>query len=339
MDSRRISCRSARCWVLVASSLLVPTLMNTGAEAQEPAASESVVVQEAAIDYYIQDRGLNRAEAIRRLEIQAAGVEALNEIRELLGWEWAESSYDDSDGYLVVNLTPAAEEAGLRRSVMAILTRHNLADVSRFRSVPYSARELDWAKDQIRTKLGSLADKGLAAASIDYATGEVDVRVASSLDEEQRKSVAAMRAGGVQVVLVDIGTTEIGDVPDACSFTEKIFCDNPLRGGVYVAPDVGGFCTAGFMATSRIDSKLYLMTAGHCLDNSSTWRTRNANKDLFSIGSRHNADYPGGDSGIISVSTSSHWWSSTGWGESWSHGRPRLRETRCTGLRRRHRLA
>ncbi len=83
---------------------------------------------------------------------------------------------------------------------------------------------------------------------------------------------------------------------------------------MFIAPDSGGTCTAGFMARSRSDGRLYLMTAGHCLGNTSTWRTRNAGGTLFYIGSKHSSAYPSPDAGLIAVSTGSHWWTSTGWG-------------------------
>jgi streptogrisin C len=83
-------------------------------------------------------------------------------------------------------------------------------------------------------------------------------------------------------------------------------CSPPLRGGVAIYNDVGtatGKCTSAFVARSRSDQKLYLMTAGHCIRHvdDDAWFTRWSNRN-HTIGAAHNWVFDSrGDMAILNI--------------------------------------
>ncbi len=88
----------------------------------------------------------------------------------------------------------------------------------------------------------------------------------------------------------------------------SVFCDPPLRGGVFV---YGGFsgCTGGFIVRSRLISKPYLLTAGHCqVLWDRTWLTDFSNGTVHRIGAIRNRRFDLlGDVGIVAIDNPAGW--------------------------------
>jgi hypothetical protein len=173
---------------------------------QQPVApSESPLVEEAAIAYYVERQGLTVQQAQDRLRIQEQGRAVLDELRSTLGAQWAESRYDGSDGHLVVGVTPEAVRSGAAGRAADVIERRGLGRVARLEDVPRSEAEMIAAKEEISGRLASLIRDGLAAPSIDFVKGEVVIRGARALTREQRSQIASQRSRGVGTRLVPDG--------------------------------------------------------------------------------------------------------------------------------------
>lgn len=93
------------------------------------------------------------------------------------------------------------------------------------------------------------------------------------------------------------------------------FCDPPLRGGVRITGPDGSGCTGGFLARSRSNQVLYLVTAGHCFRGTPAgdWVQKFPDGSAHVIGPMHNAVLGlAGDAGIIQV-TNPAGWSARAW--------------------------
>jgi len=98
-------------------------------------------------------------------------------------------------------------------------------------------------------------------------------------------------------------------VPTACGTGSwEDFCDPPLRGGVGFSHS-GGLCTSGFIAQSRIDTKRYVVTAGHCRNGTdpAQFASRQANGTIRNVGPWHNGNPGAPDDWAIVQITSSYW--------------------------------
>jgi hypothetical protein len=99
-------------------------------------------------------------------------------------------------------------------------------------------------------------------------------------------------------------------------------CSAPLRGGVEIFrvnaqnQRLPGQCTAGFIASSRTDGKLYVITAGHCAAEAGTgtWAARFPDGSVHVVGAVHRYDYgTGGDEAILNINNPSGWKLPQGW--------------------------
>lgn len=96
--------------------------------------------------------------------------------------------------------------------------------------------------------------------------------------------------------------------PDACTAVD--FCDPPLRAGLLTGSDNGVGCTTGPIVRSNSDNKLYVMTAGHCIDEAagSTSRERFSDGSVHAIGAGHSYLFGGrDDEGLITINNPSGW--------------------------------
>ncbi len=83
----------------------------------------------------------------------------------------------------------------------------------------------------------------------------------------------------------------------ACNYP---YCDPPLRGGNRITNNNRG-CTNAFVAQSKIDSKMYQFTAGHCVTSpfDDSWATLFSDNSFHLIGGRHNSIF--GNSGDMAI--------------------------------------
>lgn len=87
-------------------------------------------------------------------------------------------------------------------------------------------------------------------------------------------------------------------------------CDPPMRAGLAMV-NSGAACTTGFLARSRSDGKLFVMSAGHCadLDGTDTWYAyQPGTGQLHAIGPVHNYRYNStGDFAILTINNVPGW--------------------------------
>jgi hypothetical protein len=88
----------------------------------------------------------------------------------------------------------------------------------------------------------------------------------------------------------------------------SVFCDPPLRGGVWIYGSFAG-CTGGFIVRSVSDGKLYQLTAGHCQYLwDGTWFTDFVNGTTHRIGPIHNRRFDASaDAGIVEINNVAGW--------------------------------
>ena len=105
----------------------------------------------------------------------------------------------------------------------------------------------------------------------------------------------------MRVFVTEVPGPTLGDEELRCRFPD---CDLPLRGGVRIVGLAGGECTSGFLARSRSDAKLYVMTAAHCMDEGNTgWVITDTSGLRIGIGINHSVIGPryAGDVGLIAI--------------------------------------
>lgn len=92
------------------------------------------------------------------------------------------------------------------------------------------------------------------------------------------------------------------------------YCNPALRGGVEMLTSTGGKCTGGFVARSRWDSKLYMITAGHCLENAGWWYTAFSDFSSHWIGPTYKERFDlNMDGGIVYVNNAQGWGNGSYW--------------------------
>lgn len=88
----------------------------------------------------------------------------------------------------------------------------------------------------------------------------------------------------------------------------SVFCDPPLRAGIWIYGSFAG-CTGAFIARSVSDGRLYQLTAGHC-DYlwGGTWLTDFVNGSTHRIGPVHNRRFDStADAGILDINNVAGW--------------------------------
>jgi YD repeat-containing protein len=133
--------------------------------------------------------------------------------------------------------------------------------------------DLTSAQDSIDSSLSELADAGLVELSITPENGAVQIEKTNALSSAQEAQISAAVASATVPVTVhesDVAAfNSSGTGANDCNL--NALCGYPLRGGIHIQPngvltyDTAGSCTAGFMARRNTDSKLFMVTAGHCL--------------------------------------------------------------------------
>jgi len=174
------------------------------------------------------------------------------------------------------------------------------------------------AKAGVRPALRSASD--WFAANLRAANGSARLRMGSAVRAggdglELRVPPRAVRTADQQGLiertkavfgsLVSVKVKSERMRPAACSYP---FCDPPLRAGIRILIAQGS-CTGGFLARSRIDGRLFQMTAGHCdVAPGLTWRTRFANSSAHEVGPIHRSVFgEAGDGSIMHVNNPAGW--------------------------------
>lgn len=159
--------------------------------------------------------------------------------------------------------------------------------------VEYSLAELEEASRMLGSIIELSRLTGIEAG-VDTSLNSVVIGVPSEVERTADHQLIlndAVQQFGTMITTEEL-PAEWQVVPAACGGSEyPDFCDPPLRGGVGIGHGTK-VCTSGFMARSRSDPKLYMLTAGHCRDGTdpAMFKSRQANGRLRRIGSWHNGN-------------------------------------------------
>jgi Trypsin len=245
---------------------------------------------------------IERAQA--RVDRQEAAAALADDARARFGASFGGAYLDQArDGVLMLGFTGAVPSAELDR----LADRHGLRGLVAGIRVRNSQDRLEAVSAALSAGLAS-ANAGAAvpiglALRLDVNAVEVSQPATVPATDAQRRFLATAAARYGETLLF-VRSDEVPDVA-ACDFPD---CDSPLRGGVSIHGDVT--CTAGFMTQSKVDTKKYVLTAGHCLDGDTdaTWHTHLANGNAVNIGQPHNFTFgAAGDMGIIRILDTGYW--------------------------------
>lgn len=293
--------------VCVASIGITPAHVAIG-EAASPSAAERWA-EDPATKQLAAEKGLSLPEAQRRIGVQQRATE----LGEVLGKTLGSARYGgvwigDDDRIKVGTVQNGTRAAAHMAAVHKAAAAHRLAADTDVVPVRHSLASLlaanDWLSDQV-VRTNKTARWPMLPG---YTTAGNTVRLglppkSAGLSPGQRAVLG--QAWHRYGALLSVYTLTERPKPEAdCGWVSDGFtCDLPVRGGVLIG-EYG--CTLGFLARSRTDSRLYGLTAGHCLkDQAASTITFSRAKDdsRIPLGTRHNYVYgAAGDAGIINIS-------------------------------------
>lgn len=265
--------------------------------------STSDSIPPETIQSYASDFEVSREEAARRLEIQSRGVDLFDPLERALAERFAGLWFSNDDGVFVIPVIHSDDDA-----IVAAQLEERGISADDFRTVP--AR---WSWDQLRSsqealdrQLFDLFSEHLVATAPDVKNNSVVVAVSEAIPPEAETRVrdAASRQE-VSVEIRPVAPQRLSPPTQACVFPD---CDKPLRGGVEMYRSDFLPCSTGFLVYGNVNGQRYMMTAGHCLQDTTSWWAQEANQTQQGIGGVWNWMYGWrGDAGIVRVVPDSPW--------------------------------
>lgn len=325
--------------VAIIGALVAPITLTlkTGATASTASAVVTSSAQQAdpAARAIASQQHVTLAEAETRLSWQQA-VPSLNTALSsqlpaaIFGGIWIATNDSDRVKVGVVDLTPHN-----RAVVMQAARSVGLSGATDPVPVKYSLDQLVSADTWLASQLDELSPRKADAIHLDagYRTdlNRVQLSVAGqNLTAAERSLVsrAKTRYGDLIQVVAQPAGTAVGTTVD-CVRTPAPpgqplpaqYCYPPLRGGIEISTintsqSQQVFCTGGFIASSRIDGKLYEFTAGHCAFYGGTgnWVTEFPDNTMHVIGTEHHYVFgTGGDMAILNINNPTGWQLPQGW--------------------------
>ncbi|MBB5869028.1 hypothetical protein F4553_002407 [Allocatelliglobosispora scoriae] len=296
-------------FALALVTALVPSTATSAAPppaaAPQPAAAPNGTddfAEEAA--GFAKERGITEAEARKRMawQLVAPDLDArlTTDLGSRYGALWIDVRNGDRVTIGVTGTVDAAAQATVKAATAAFgLTVYDLIPVKR--SWAKLSADNDWlAGEVIRVNAGATVMLS-AGIRTDLNAVQVGVPADGVLTAAQKAFVEAARTRlGAGLVL---GTSPSRGF-EAFAGCDSPYCDPPLRGGVKINYPGVTACTLGFIAQSKVDSKKYMVTAGHCaMDRLGNWWSKNAGLSEFKVGAVHHwiFDTYIGDMAIIRI--------------------------------------
>lgn len=280
-------------------------VMAVGAAPGPAVAAEragSTDIPSTVADAYSRTYNVSVDVARTRLRVQYRGLDLENELRRALGEGFGGLAFgNDAAGYQVF-VTREQD----RPEVERLLAERNLSATSEVVGVRSTWHELEAGRDSVVAKLSHLIADREAQVGLSAVDNAVRVLIPNTLANSRYELVrnVAERAS-VNVVIEKANPSEFKVVPRACAYPN---CSQPMRGAVAIGFSNSYWCSAGFYAWAG--SQRYLVTAGHCLANTSLqWQAWDpyVNPWIFNTGAWSNRYYNiNGDGAVIQL-TGSHW--------------------------------
>lgn len=174
-----------------------------------------------------------------------------------------------------------------------------------FVSVAFSYAELSSTLESVSAEIQKLSDKDRLGVSV-----SLDIprnRVVLSLPGRPNEGIKHPLARQGEASNVEVSWEGTAPSPNTCT-PGGPYC-NRLRGGVQLDAVGGGYCSAGFYARSKSDSKPYMITAGHC--DSTTWQSTKpsgSTPGTYVVGPRHSGQVGiFGDFGLVAINNPLGW--------------------------------
>lgn len=325
--------------VVIIGTLIAPITLRLTTGATTPTAStvvtSSTLQADPAARAIAAQQHVTLAEAATRLSWQQA-VPSLNTVLSSqlpaanFGGTWIATNDGDRVKVGVVGLTPHD-----RAVVMQAARTVGLSAATDPVPVKYSLNQLVSADTWLASQLNELSPRKASEIHLDagYRTdlNQVQLGVAGqNLTAAERSLVsrAKTRYGDLIQVVVQPAGTAVATIADCVrtpippgQIVPGQYCYPPLRGGIQITTiNTSNFtqywCTGGFIASSRIDGKLYEFTAGHCVYYGGTgnWTTEFPDGTTHVIGTNHHYIFgASGDMAILNISNPTGWQLPQGW--------------------------
>jgi streptogrisin D len=209
--------------------------------------------------------GLTHAQAVQRLQQEATAQATAGKLTGALGTRAAGSFIDSASGGLVVNVLDAAAAAQVRASgATARIVSRSLASL-----------------DRIKASLDRLGAVPGTAWAVDVQSNAVVVSVPRGAAPATTALLARARSYG-SAVRVDSTAGGIS--------TQAFYGGQAILTG-------GSRCSAGFITRVPSSGNQYVVTAGHCTNIGTNWRTSSGQ----TIGRTAASRFPGDDFGAIRI--------------------------------------
>jgi streptogrisin D len=246
---------------------IAAALVSPSAQAARPAAQAAPSGWSAtAVDSVARSFGLTHAQAVQRLQEEASAQATAGKLTVALGTRAAGSFIDSASGGLVVNVLDAAAAAQVRASgATARMVSRSLASLDRIKA------SLD--------RLGAVAG---TAWAVDIQSNAVVVSVPRGAAAAATTALLARARSYGSAVRVD---RTAGGVS-----TQAFYGGQAILSG-------GSRCSAGFITRVPSSGNQYVVTAGHCTNIGTNWRTSSGQ----TIGRTAASRFPGDDFGAIRI--------------------------------------
>jgi streptogrisin C len=299
-------------WALLLGPLEVTAWAQAGVEEGQattdtPSMPSSL---EPAVGDFARARHISLAEAQRRLQWQRRADLLAQDLQTVLGDAFGGLWVDEADGDRIkVGVLGGPEEVKVQAAVAESATQRRLPDVVDIVSVQYSLAFLHAIIDEISAELepvNAAVAWPLEVGILADDRNVVQLRLPRSQPLTPAQHILVNKAMRRYGAALRLDVYEQPPQADACHFPT---CDPPLRAGVRITQADRG-CTAGFLAQSRVDSKQYLLTAGHCVVDGYTeeWSAEFANSQGHVIGKVHNFRWDAaGDMAILRINNPTGW--------------------------------
>jgi streptogrisin C len=236
------------------------------------------------------------------------------------GGTWITSN----DGRVKIGVVGLSSRLGI--TVMRAVSATGLMGAVDLVPVKYSLGQLVSADAWLAGQIDTLSPRaGGIHLDVGYRPdlNRVQLGIAGNMTTAERALVsrATARYGSLIQVMIQPAGTALGKSLD-CIATPGLYCYPPLRGGINIfrvdrhGHLLRGQCTGGFIARSRIDGKLYMLTAGHCAAEGGTgpWATAIPHSGVHVIGTVHHYIFgPSGDEAILNINNPHGWHLPQGW--------------------------
>jgi hypothetical protein len=290
------------------------------AQARRCAEPPTETIEDVAVSSLASDRGIGTGAAEQRLRAQYMSDELAARVRRATGADfgglWVATANDDRITVGVVRRQGAADLSGAVRRLAA---ECGIGDVTDVVDVSFSMADLkqgiEWLAGEVaRVNEGAPAPLG---AALIPSRNAVVLRLPADGSLTTAQQALVDRAQQRYGTMLRLEETPVRPRPLACDYSWDA-CDPPLRAGV--AAYIGGWdlCTYAFLARSRSDNKLYIMTAGHCVRDAfggvdtrgQTWQAMQPRYgvSLHDVGRPHSSYFDSrGDAALVNVNNPSGW--------------------------------